>query len=64
MTTMKSSLTGNDLDGVLSADFRIAERLGRIAGNDPIDGNLPPGIFAGSLFDLRPDTLIVIAEQV
>ncbi|MEO0632491.1 MAG: class I SAM-dependent methyltransferase, partial [Planctomycetota bacterium] len=57
------SLTQHDLDGLLSADFRIVERLGQIAGNDPIEGDLPPGIFAQASFELRPDTLIVIAER-
>lgn len=58
------SLTQHDLDRLLEPGFRITERLGQIAGNDPIEGDLPPGIFRQSSFDLRPDTLVVIAQRV
>lgn len=57
------SLTQDDLDALLASAFRITHRLGQIAGNDPIDGDLPPGIFRRSSFELRPDTLIVVAER-
>ncbi len=57
------SLTQNDLDTMLETGFRVIERLGQLPGNDPIDTDLPPGIYRRSSYDIRPETLIVVAER-
>ncbi|MEM9660674.1 MAG: methyltransferase domain-containing protein [Planctomycetota bacterium] len=57
------SLTRADLEELLAPGFRAVEALGQIAGNDPVEADFPPAIFRQSSFDLRPDTLIVVAER-
>ncbi len=58
------SLSQADLDELLAPTFRVAGRLGQIAGNDPIEGDFPPGVFRQASFDLRPDTLLVVAQRI
>jgi ubiquinone/menaquinone biosynthesis C-methylase UbiE len=57
------SLTQGDLDGILSRNFVVTQRLGQIPGNDPIDEDLPPAIYRPGLFPLPPETLIAIATR-
>lgn len=55
------SLTPDQFRVIVSSRFDITHELGQIPGNEPVEGDLPPGIFSVRDSGLKPETLLAIA---
>ncbi|GAB5495975.1 MAG: hypothetical protein Phyf2KO_10550 [Phycisphaerales bacterium] len=55
------SLTPDQFTEIVASRFDITHNLGQIPGNDPVEDDLPPGIFKVQDASPKPETLLAIA---
>lgn len=55
------SLTSEQFTEIVASRFDITHELGQIPGNEPVEGDLPPGIFSAQNAAIKPETLLATA---